>query len=73
MTNRSHGGFEAVTCRRDSHRVNPLTTLVRSLGNERAIANARRAAAATRDNRLVQGLAHRLDQRQAARKEPTAA
>ena len=31
----------AVTPRRDSHDVNPLTTFVRSLGNDGALANAR--------------------------------
>jgi hypothetical protein len=41
--------------------VNRLTTLVRSLGNDGARANARVALAAqARDDWLVQGLAHRL-------------
>jgi hypothetical protein len=42
--------------------VNPLTTLVRSLGNDGAVANARAVLDATaREDWLVQGLVHRLD------------
>jgi hypothetical protein len=42
--------------------VNPLTTFVRSLGNDGALANARAALEAReREDWLVQGLASRLD------------
>ena len=42
--------------------VNPLTTYVRSLGNDRAVANARAMVEAKqREDWLVQGLARRLD------------
>ena len=51
-----------VTRRRDSHRVNPLTTFVRSLGTERATANARAVLEArAREDWLVQGLTLRLE------------
>jgi hypothetical protein len=44
--------------------VNPLTTFVRSLGNDGALANARAVLEARqREDWLVQGLAHRLDHR----------
>jgi hypothetical protein len=42
--------------------VNPLTTFVRSLGNDGALANARAVLdAREREDWLVQGLASRLD------------
>jgi hypothetical protein len=42
--------------------VNPLTTFVRSLGNDRALANARTVLDARRhEDWLVQGLARRLE------------
>jgi hypothetical protein len=42
--------------------VNPLTTFVRSLGNDGALANVRAVLEAQeREDWLVQGLAHRLD------------
>ena len=42
--------------------MNPLTTFVRSLGNDRALANARAALEAhRREDWLVQGLARRLE------------
>ena len=42
--------------------VNPLTTFVRSLGNDRALANARTVLDARQvEDWLVQGLAHRLE------------
>jgi len=42
--------------------VNPLTTFVRSLGNDRALANARAVLDARRhEDWLVQVLAHRLE------------
>ena len=42
--------------------VNPLTTFVRSLGNDRALANAKAMIdARQREDWLVQGLASRLD------------
>ena len=48
--------------------MNLLTTLVRTLGNERAVSNAEVAASASaHDDRLVQALAHRLDQHDASR------
>jgi hypothetical protein len=48
--------------------VNLLTTLVRSLGNERAVTNAEGAlAASAQEDWLVQGLAHRLAQHDAIR------
>ena len=51
-----------VTRRRDSQRVNPLTTFVRSLGNDGALANARAVLdARVREDWLVQGLARRLE------------
>jgi hypothetical protein len=47
--------------------VNPLTTFVRSLGNDGARANARAALElAAREDWLVQGLARRLDRQPAA-------
>ncbi len=53
-----------VTPRRDGRSVNPLTTFVRSMGNDRALANARAVLEARqREDWLVQGLAHRLDRR----------
>jgi hypothetical protein len=43
--------------------VNPLTTLVRSLGNRGAVANAAAVLEARRrDDWLVQALQHRLDE-----------
>ena len=61
VSGRSHGGATVTG-------VNPLTTLVRSLGNDRAIANAGLAlAVAAREDWLVQGLAQRLAQRDATR------
>ena len=55
-------------CRRASHRgatvsdVNPLTTFVRSLGNDGALANAQAVLEArAREDWLVQGLARRLE------------
>lgn len=54
--------------------MNPLTTLVRSLGNERAIANAEVAlATSAQEGWLVQGLAQRLDRRDALRAAQPAA
>ena len=51
-----------VTSRRDGGRVNPLTTFVRSLGNDGALANARTVLDAHRhEDWLVQGLARRLE------------
>jgi hypothetical protein len=48
--------------RRDGAPVNPLTTFVRSLGNDRALANARAVLDARRhEDWLVQGLARRLE------------
>ena len=42
--------------------VNPLTTFVRSLGNDRALANARTVLEVRRtEDWLVQGLARRLE------------
>ena len=42
--------------------MNPLTTFVRSLGNDRALANAQAVLDARRqEDWLVQGLAHRLE------------
>jgi hypothetical protein len=42
--------------------VNPLTTFVRSLGNDRALANARTVLDAQQtEDWLVQGLARRLE------------
>ena len=42
--------------------MNPLTTLVRSLGNDGALANAQAALDARRhEDWLIQGLARRLD------------
>ena len=42
--------------------VNPLTTFVRSLGNDRALANAKvMVEAKEREDWLVEGLASRLD------------
>ena len=41
--------------------MNPLTTFVRSLGNDRALANVQAVLdARRREDWLVQGLAHRL-------------
>ena len=52
--------------------MNPLTTLVRSLGNDRAVANAGQAlAVAAREDWLVQGLAQRLAQLDATRPQGT--
>lgn len=43
--------------------MNPLTTFVRSMGNDRALANARAALdVRRREDWLVLGLAHRLEQ-----------
>jgi hypothetical protein len=53
-----------VTPGRDGRHVNPLTTFVRSLGNEGARRNATAAVEASiREDWLVQGLARRLEQR----------
>jgi hypothetical protein len=42
--------------------VNPLTTFVRSLGNDRALANARTVLDAHRhEDWIIQGLARRLE------------
>ena len=42
--------------------VNPLTTFVRSLGNDRALANARTVLdARSHEDWLIQGLARRLE------------
>ena len=62
----SPGRVTRVTPRRDGASVNPLTTLVRSLGNDGALANARAVLEAhRREDWLVQGLAHRLEHRPA--------
>jgi hypothetical protein len=56
--------------------VNPLTTFVRSLGNDRALANARIVLDARQvEDWLVQGLARRLESTGAepAAAEPVAA
>lgn len=51
-----------VTRQRDSQRVNPLTTFVRSMGNDRAVANVQAMLdARVLEDWLVQGLAHRLE------------
>ena len=60
-----------VITRRDGRPVNPLTTFVRVLGNDRALANARRALEAHRsEDWLVEGLARRLE---AVEPDPAAA
>lgn len=51
-----------VTGRCDGRSVNLLTTFVRSLGNHRALANARAAVEVRqREDWLVLGLTHRLE------------
>ncbi len=51
-----------VTRQRDSHEVNPLTTFVRSMGNDRAVANVQAMLdARVLEDWLVRGLAHRLE------------
>ena len=51
-----------VTRQRDSHEVNQLTTFVRSLGNDGAVANAQAVLdARVLEDWLVKGLAHRLE------------
>jgi hypothetical protein len=53
--------------------VNPLTTLVRSLGNDRAVANAQAVLDARRhEDWLVQGLALRLETTAPSRPADTA-
>ncbi|MDQ3782519.1 MAG: hypothetical protein M3349_06230 [Actinomycetota bacterium] len=56
--------------------MNPITTLVRSLGNDRALANARTALEdQAREDWIVQGLASRLpapEPAEAAHPEPAA-
>ena len=59
-----------VTRWRDSQRVNPLTTFVRSLGNDGATANARAVLEArVREDWLVQGLTLRLERSNASSSE----
>lgn len=51
-----------VTRQRDSHEVHPLTTFVRSLGNDGAVANAQAVLdAQVLEDWLVKGLAHRVE------------
>jgi hypothetical protein len=54
--------------------VNPLTTFVRSLGNDGALANAQAVLdARVREDWLVQGLTLRLERRAASAAAPAAA
>jgi hypothetical protein len=53
--------------------VNPLTTFVRSMGNDGALANAQAVLEATaREDWLVQGLARRLERTAPAAAAPAA-
>lgn len=72
-TRRSPVRVPEVTARRDGRSVNPLTTFVRSLGNDRAVANAQASLAVRRrEDWLVLGLAHRLERQRLAAPRPAA-